>query len=65
MYSKSQNLATQKYQREKLEQVSIRVKKGEREKFKEIADGAGLSLAEMIRRAIREYAENHGIAYPE
>lgn len=59
MYNQAQNKATQKYQRENLEQVAIRVKKGERDKFKQIAADAGLSLAELIRQAIYEYAENH------
>lgn len=59
MYNQVQNRATQKYQREKLEQVAIRVKKGERDKFKQIAADHGLSLAELIRRAVSEFAENH------
>lgn len=59
MYNQAQNKATQKYEREHLEQVSIRVKKGERDKFKQIAADSGLSLAELVRRAIYEYAENH------
>lgn len=58
-YTQAQNRATQKYQRENLEQVAIRVKKGEREKMKRIADAAGLSLAELIRQAVYEYSKNH------
>lgn len=58
-YTQAQNRATQKYQREKLEQVAIRVRKGEREKMKQIAEAAGISLAELIRAAVNEYAENH------
>ncbi len=61
MYNETQNKATQKYHKEHLEQVAIRVKKGERERFKKIAETAGLSLAELIRKAITEYAENHGL----
>lgn len=60
-YTQAQNRATQKYQREKLEQVAIRVKKGEREKMKQIADAAGLSLAELIRQSVNEFAETHQI----
>lgn len=60
-YTQAQNRATQKYQRENLEQVAIRVKKGEREKMKQIADAAGLSLAELIRQAVSEYAAAHQI----
>lgn len=55
MYNQAQNRATQKYQRENLEQVAIRVKKGERERFKAIAAAHGLSLAELIRQAVDEF----------
>ncbi len=61
MYNEKINKATQKYHKEHLEQVAIRVKKGEREQFKNIAAAAGLSLAELIRTAIKEYANNHGL----
>lgn len=61
MYTQAQNKATQKYQKENLEQVAIRVKKGERDKFKQIAEAAGISLAELIRKSIYEYADNHGL----
>lgn len=61
MYTQAQNKATQKYQKEHLEQVAIRVKKGERDKFKAIAEADGVSLAELIRKAIYEYANNHGL----
>lgn len=59
MYSKSQNKATQKYQRENLEQVRFWVKKGEKERYKEIAENFNLSLAELLRLAVDEYEQNH------
>ena len=59
MYNQAQNRATQKYQREHLELIAIRVKKGERDKIKQIAAAHGLSLAELIRRAVSEYDTNH------
>ncbi len=61
MYNEAHNKATQKYHKEHLEQVAIRVKKGERDIFKQIAEDAGLSLAELIRTAIYEYRDNHGL----
>lgn len=61
MYNEASKKATMKYQKENLEQVAIRVKKGEREQFKKIAESANLSLAEMIRQAIKEFADNHGL----
>lgn len=61
MYTKSQNKATQKYQRENLEQVRFWVRKGEKERYKQIAEKANMSLAEFLRQAIDEYTENHNI----
>lgn len=61
MYNEAQNKATQKYQREKLEQVRLWVKKGEKDKYKQLAEADGKSLAELIRVAVKEYAENHGL----
>ena len=61
MYNKSQNKATQKYQRENLEQVRFWVRKGEKDKYKKLAERAGLSLAELLRQAVEEYTENHGL----
>lgn len=61
MYNEAQNKATQKYQRENLEQVRLWVKKGEKDKYKQLAETDGKSLAELIRVAVKEYAENHGL----
>ena len=43
-YTEGQNKATQKYQKENLEQVRVWVRKGEREKYKAYAESKGLSL---------------------
>lgn len=61
MYSEAQNKATQKYQQKNLEQIRIWVKKGEKEKYKNFAESDGKSLAELIRVAVKEYAENHNL----
>lgn len=60
-YTQTQNKATQKYQREHLDQIAIRVPKGKREKYKEYAESRGESLAGMIQRLIEnEMKENGG-----
>lgn len=55
-YTSAQNKATQKYQRENLEQIAIRVKKGSRAKYKALADRRGESLAGLICRLLDEEA---------
>ena len=60
-YTAAQNKATQKYQRENLEQIAIRVKKGSRERYKALADRRGESLAGLICRLLDdEDAKNPG-----
>lgn len=59
MYNQARNKATQKYQRAHLEQIAIRVRKGERAFYKAIAEKHGLSLVELFRRAVLEYDSNH------
>ena len=61
MYTQAQNKATQKYQKENLEQVRMWVKKGEKDRYKQLASAAGLSLAEFLKQAVEEYALNHGL----
>ena len=47
-YSESQNKATQKYQRNNLEQVRFWVKKGKLAEYKEKAASKGMSLSAYI-----------------
>ena len=61
MYTQAQNKATQKYIKENLEEIRFRVRKGERDKYKQLAEAAGCSLAELMKRAVKEYAENHDL----
>ena len=49
------NKAKDKYNKKTYDQISIRVPKGERERFKEAADKRGLSLAQLIRKAVELY----------
>lgn len=60
-YNEKQNKATQKYQREKLEQINFRVKKGSKQKYTDAAAAAGLSIANFFTSAADEYIINHKI----
>lgn len=55
-YSDAQNKATQKYQRENMEIVSFRVRKGEREKLRSAAANKGQSIAQFMIHAVNNYA---------
>lgn len=55
-YSESQKRATMKYQREKMEQIAIRVKKGDREKLKAEAETQGQSMAQYVVQAVNDRA---------
>lgn len=51
-YTPAQNKATQKYQKENLEQIAIRVPKGARARYKALAERRGESLAGLICRLL-------------
>ncbi len=61
MYNESQKKATAKYMKENLDDIKIRVKKGERERYKQIAESDGKSLNAMVIAALEEYINNHGL----
>ena len=56
-YTEAQNRATQKYQREKLEQINFRIRKGEKQKYVAAAAAAGLSMAQFFISAADEKIE--------
>ncbi len=56
-YTQAQNKATQKYQRENLEQINFRVKKGEKEHYRNAAASMGLSMAQFFINAADDYIE--------
>lgn len=56
-YSQSQNLATQKYIKENLEEIKFRVKKGEKQKYKDAAEQSGMSMAQFFITAANEKIE--------
>ena len=47
-YTEKQNVATQKYQKENLEQLRVWVKKGKLDEYKEQAKSKGMSLSAYI-----------------
>lgn len=60
-YTPAQNRATQKYQREKLEQINFRVRKGEKQKYIDAATAAGVSIAQFFTSAADEKIEREAI----
>lgn len=56
-YSQSQNLATQRYIKENLEEIKFRVKKGEKQKYKDAAEQIGMSMAQFFITAANEKIE--------
>ena len=57
-YTQAQNKATQKYQKENMDQIAIRVPKGKREIYRNFAEKNSESLAGMIVRLIEKEMEN-------
>ena len=55
-YNEAQKKATMKYQKEKLEQIAIRVPKGDRATLKEEAEQQGQSMAQYIIQAVNDRA---------
>ena len=47
-YTEAQKRATAKYMKTNYEDIKIRVKKGERERYKNIAESKGLSLNQYV-----------------
>ena len=61
-YTEAQNRATQKYIREKLEEIKFRVRRGEKDKYKAAAERAGLSMAKFFLDAADEKIAREGLA---
>lgn len=55
-YNEAQKRATMKYQKENLEQIAIRVPKGDRAVLKEVAESAGESMAQYIINSVNTRA---------
>lgn len=55
MYNEKRKAITAKYMKMHLDDIKIRVKKGEREKLKAIAAEMGMSMNQMFLTAVQEY----------
>ena len=55
-YNEARNKASQKYAKEHMEQIAIRVRKGDRAFLKEEAERCGQSMAQYIIQAVNEKA---------
>ena len=65
-YSAAQNKATQKYIKENLEEIKFRVKKGEKDRYREAAKKSGLgSMAQFFTTAANEKIERDGLSDKE
>ena len=58
--SKAQQRATAKYMKETLDDIKVRVKKGDRDKIKSFAESCGKSLNSYIIDLIRQDMEKAG-----
>ena len=56
-YSQAQNKATQKYHREHLEQITIKVKKGTKAHYIAAAEKAGMPFSKFVLQSMDEKIE--------
>ena len=56
---KSRLLANARYREKAYDSVTVQLKKGRRDYYKEEAAKRGLSLAMLIQKGVEEYIENH------
>lgn len=59
MYNDVQKRATAKYMKNNLDDIKIRVKKGERERYKAEAQRLGLSLNQLFIKSVEQYLAEH------
>lgn len=64
-YNESRNKAAQRYAKEHMEQIGLRVVKGDRERLQAVAEGAGLSVRKYIITAVNEKAGREVLTCPE
>ena len=58
-YNEKRKAITAKYVKENLDDIKIRVPKGEREKLKAVASEMGMSMNQMFIKAVEEYIEKN------
>lgn len=59
MYNEKRKAITAKYMKTHLDDIKIRVKKGERDRLKTIAGEMGMSMNAMFLTAVEEYIEKN------
>ncbi len=59
MYNEKRKVITAKYVKTHLDDIKIRVRKGEREKLKAIAAEMGMSMNQMFLTAVEEYIKRN------
>ena len=64
-YNQSRNKAAQKYAKEKMEQIGLRVMKGDRERLQAVADEEGCSVRKYIILAVNEKAGRTVLTEPD
>ena len=58
-YNEKRKAITAKYVKTNLDDIKIRVPKGQREKLKAIASEMGMSMNQMFIKAVEEYIEKN------
>ena len=58
-YNEKRKAITAKYVKTHLDDIKIRVPKGQREKLKSIASEMGISMNQMFIKAVEEYIERN------
>ena len=53
--------ASSKYLKDTVETIAFRVPKGEKDRFKDVAERAGVSLNAFITEAVKEKIEKEGL----
>ena len=64
-YNEKRKAITAKYVKTHLDDIKIRVPKGQREKLKSIASEMGMSMNQMFIKAVEEYIEKNYITSEE
>ena len=59
--TESQKLAQAKYNAANYDRVAILVKKGKRDEWKQAAADREIAYADLIRRGVDEYIQNHPV----
>ena len=64
MYTEARNKATQRYAAKAYDRVGLKIRKGEKDKLKALADECGLSVSALIVKAVNCYAKSQNKEEP-